>query len=133
MTNSIKKTAPFFFVFLFTAVAVSAASSRIHLRYFYSADCSPCETTNSLVSELSKEFEVDGIWSGSENPHPLRFPAKKSTLVDNERQSIMAEPTLVTLKEGQTRQIINGARDILNSRTIIRGIEHGALTVPVAS
>jgi hypothetical protein len=107
-------------------------SSPVQLLYLFSAECTQCEKTNVLVSVLSREFPVEGIWIGSKNPGPVGFPVRKSTPADKERYSITDEPSLVVLKNGKTSQTIRGECDILSSRTIIKGIEKGALTVSEA-
>lgn len=84
------------------------------------------------MSELSREFGVEGIVSGSEDPGPLPFPIRKGTKADKERYNIQGVPTIVVLKDGKNRQVISGERDIATSRALIKGIEQGALAVSEA-
>jgi hypothetical protein len=114
------------------ATSVPTVTSRMHIRYYFSTDCSQCERSKSFVSELSREYPVDGMWSGNKHPGPVRFSLKKSTQADKERYIVTDEPTIVILKDGLARQVIRGELDILSSRTIIKGIEQGALTVSEA-
>ncbi len=132
MTNSIRKTWPLLFLILSLAKAVPAEESRIHLLYYFSGTCSPCRQTTPYVSELSREYRVEGVFSGSEVPGPVPLSMRRGTTVDKERYSIPGVSALVVLENSMTRQVISGERDILSSRAIIKGIEQGALTVSEA-
>src|SRR5574341_2036681 len=119
-------------LFLLLSRLAFAADSRIHLLYFFSATCPHCKQTTPVVSELSKEFSVQGVLSGKDDPGPLPFPLRKAVKADKEQYGIQGVPTLVVLKDGKTRLVICGERDIKAGRTLIRGIEQGALTVSEA-
>jgi thiol-disulfide isomerase/thioredoxin len=109
-----------------------AADAGIHLLYFFSATCPHCKQTTPIVSELSNEMPVEGIFAGSEDPGPLPFPIKKGTKADKERYNIQGVPALVVLQNGKTRQVISGEGGIKTCRTLIKGIARGALTVSEA-
>jgi thiol-disulfide isomerase/thioredoxin len=117
---------------LFLSRPAFAADVRIQLLYFFSTACPHCKQTTPVVSELSKEFSVQGVLSGKDGPGPLPFPLRKAAKADKEQYGIQGVPTLVVLKDSKTRLVISGERDIKAGRTLIRGIEQGALTVSEA-
>ncbi len=132
MINSLLKIALFLCAMLFMAGTVSAANSRVQLIYFYSAECPPCEQTTPVVLELSREYTVEGIVFGDNVSGRMPFTVRKGTTADKQRYSVRNMPSLVVLRDGKMRQVLRTEHDIKFCRTIIKGVELGALTVTEA-
>ena len=118
-----------FLVSMFMSSSGSALDSRIHLIYYFSTTCPHCTKTTPIVSELSKDYGVEGLVYGKADPGKLGFPVKKGTKKDSKRYSLPGVPSLVVLMEGKTRQVFSGEPDIKDSRAFLRAFQKGALTV----
>lgn len=116
-------------MFLFLSGSASASDDRIQLLYFFSATCPHCTKTTPIVSELSKEYSVQGLVYGKADPGKLSFPVKRGTKKDSKRYALRGVPSLVVLMEGKTRQVFSGAPDIKDSRAFLSAFRKGALTV----
>lgn len=119
-------------IILSTTGEVPAANSRIQILYFFSATCPPCEQSTPVVSELSKDYPVEGIVFGDEVSGHLPFTVRKGTRDDKKLYAAHTVPSLVVLKDGKIRQVLNNGIDIASCRTILKGVERDALTVTEA-
>jgi hypothetical protein len=124
------------FVILFVIVRMSAAFEGQHeaLRalYFFSATCRHCKQTTPVVSELSREYHIQGFLYGKEDPGSLPFPIKKGTKKDSEQYNLAGVPVLVVLMDGRTKQVLAGEKSIKDARAFLSAFKKGALTVSEA-
>lgn len=128
----VRKTFIFFGLFLwacFIPEKTHAAEPGPRLVYFFSAECNHCEGTTPVVSELSKNYAVQGYFYGDENPGVLPFPVRKGTDKDDEQYGIKNIPVLVVLMDEKTKQVLTGENDINDARFFLNAFKKGALTV----
>jgi len=124
------------FVIIFVIIRISFAFEQQQdaprVLYFFSATCSHCKQTTPIVSELSKDYNVQGFLYGKEDPGSLPFPVKKGTKKDREPYNLLGVPVLVVLMDGKTKQILTGGNAIKDARAFLSAFKKGALTVSEA-
>ena len=124
------------FVIIFIIIRIASAFEQKHdalrVLYYFSATCPHCKQTTPIVSELSKEYPVQGFLYGKEDPGSLPFPVKKGTKKDSEQYNLVGVPVLVVLMDGKTRQVLAGEKSIRDARAFLSAFKKGALTVSEA-
>jgi thiol-disulfide isomerase/thioredoxin len=124
------------FVIIFVVMRISSAfeskQDALRIFYFFSATCPHCKQTTPVVSELSREYAVQGFLYGKEDPGSLPFPVKKGTKTDSKPYNLTGVPVLVVLMEGKARQVLTGEKNIRDARAFLSAFKKGAVTVSEA-
>jgi thiol-disulfide isomerase/thioredoxin len=123
----------FFFIVIISLSSVSAARQEdLSVLYFFSADCAICKRVEPAIKELSREFTVQGLFYGRDDPGPMPFKVRKGDKKTFARYRLEAVPALVVLKNGRVKQVIRGEDDIRDTRVLLRAFRKGAMTVSEA-
>jgi thiol-disulfide isomerase/thioredoxin len=124
------------FVIIFVVIRLSSSfegqNEALRALYFFSATCPHCKKTTPVVSELSKEYHIQGFLYGKEDPGSLPFPVKKGTKKDSEQYNLPGVPVLIVLSNGRTRQVLAGEKSIKDARAFLSAFRKGFLTVSEA-
>ncbi len=127
-----------FILILFTVVLLCAHIGNasppddLSILYFFSATCPHCTAIEPKVTELSKDFSVQGFYFGREVPGSMPFTVRKGDKSLSDKYDINGVPALVILNKGNMKEIIHGEYDIKDALFILKAFQRGALTVSEA-
>jgi thiol-disulfide isomerase/thioredoxin len=127
------------FLFIIAIVAIAffafhsfAQERPVKILYFFSPNCRHCADAKPYIEDLSKTYKVEGFRFG-EGGTQLPFPTSAGdSKTAREKFGVAGYPTLVIVTDDTVRQKIAGMPDIKDAKTIIKGMENGALTVTEA-
>jgi thiol-disulfide isomerase/thioredoxin len=123
----------FVIIVVISLSSVSAAQQdELSALYFFSANCGQCKSVEPAVKELSREFTVQGLLYGKDDPGPMPFDVRKGDKKTSVRYGIEGVPTLVVLKNGSVKLVIRGEDDIRDAQALLRAFRKGAMTVSEA-
>jgi thiol-disulfide isomerase/thioredoxin len=124
---------------LFVIIAIISLSSisaarqdELSVLYFFSANCTHCKRVLPAVRELSREYTVQGLLYGKDDPGPMPFNVRKGDKETSARYGLEGVPALVVLRNGSVKQVIRGEYDIRDARALLWAFRRGALTVSEA-
>jgi thiol-disulfide isomerase/thioredoxin len=123
----------FFVIVIISLSSVSAAQpDDLSVLYFFSADCVPCKRVEPAIKDLSREFTVQGLLYGTDDPGPMPFKVRKGDKETFERYGLESIPALVALRSCSVKQVIRGENDIRDAHALLRAFRKGAMTVSEA-
>jgi thiol-disulfide isomerase/thioredoxin len=123
----------FVIVVIVSLSSVSAAQQdELSALYFFSADCAQCKRVEPAIKELSREFAVQGLLYGKDDPGPMPFNVRKGDKKTSTRYGLEGVPALVVLRNGSLKQVIQGENDIRDARDLLRAFRKGAMSVSEA-
>lgn len=124
---------------LFVIIAIISLSSvsaalqdDLYVLYFFSANCTHCKRVEPAIKELSREFTVQGLLYGREDPGPMPFDVRKGDKETSAHYGLKGVPALVVLRNGSVKQVIRGEKDIRDALALLRAFRQGAVTVSEA-
>jgi thiol-disulfide isomerase/thioredoxin len=123
----------FVIIVIISLSSVSAAlQDDLLVLYFFSANCTHCKRVEPAIKELSREFIVQGLLYGKDDPGPLPFNVRKGDKKTYARYGLEGFPAVVVLKNGSLKQVIRGENDIRDALVFLRAFRKGAITVSEA-
>jgi thiol-disulfide isomerase/thioredoxin len=122
--------------FIIVIISLSSVSAALHddlsVLYFFSAHCTQCKRVEPAIKELSREFTVQGLFYGKDDPGPMPFDVRKGDKETSARYGLEGDPALVVLRNGRVKLVIRGEYDIRDARALLRAFRKGAVTVSEA-
>jgi thiol-disulfide isomerase/thioredoxin len=110
----------------------AALQEDLSVLYFFSANCTDCKRVEPAIKEISREFTVQGLLYGKDDPGPMPFDVRKGDKKTSARYGLEGVPALVVLRNGSVKQVIRGEYDIRDARALLRAFRKGAVTVSEA-
>jgi len=123
----------FVIIMIISLSSVSAAQQdELSVLYFFSANCTRCKRVEPAIKELSREFTVQGLLYGKDDPGPMPFNVRKGDKGMSARYGLEGFPALVVLRNGSLKQVIRCEQDIRDAGALLRAFRKGAMTVSEA-